>query len=265
MSQYLMESDREANRLERMSKLAAYQPSTEVAGLDFQPGQKVLDAGCGSGLVAKYIADHYPGVIVEGCDQSAVRIDQAKELRRSQKSQEDIRFFVSDLENIEAKDNTYDWITCRFVFEFLRDPLVVLKEFRRILKPGGTALVIQFDGFIFNYYHRNPDLKRMLDQLFASGAIDPYLGRKLSHMFYDADYTDIDWDVSVHGFKGNELLGEQQQMWERFGFSLPTLAKVFGSELEANRFRELYCSQMTQTGSVLFYNKFLVRGRKTRE
>lgn len=260
MANYIMEDKEEAGRLERMSKFAAYQPSTEVAALSFQSGHRVLDAGCGSGLVAKHIADHYPGVIVEGCDQSAVRIDQARQLRKDQ-GREDIRFFVSDLEAIQAEQASYDRLTCRYVFEFLPDPEGVLKEFLRVLKPGGQALVIQFDGFMHNYSHRNAELKEMLKKVEQKGP-DMFLGRKLPAMFLDAGFKHVDWDVQVYGFKGEELLGEQTQMWERLGFALPGLALILGGHEAALRFQKIFCDEMTQPGNVLFYNKFLVRGIK---
>ena len=80
-SQYIMENEREVARLEAMLKQRAYQPSTEVVKLSFKAGQRVLDAGCGSAMLARYIADTYPGTRVDACDLSDVRIAQARELR----------------------------------------------------------------------------------------------------------------------------------------------------------------------------------------
>lgn len=259
MSQYVLEHDKEAARLEKMSRISAYQPSEEVSHLPFAPGKKVLDAGCGSGLVARYIANTYPGVIVEGCDQSAVRMEQAQQIRKGEGKQ-DIRFFVSHLEAIEAPDATYDLITCRYVFEFLQNPIQVLREFRRVLKPGGKALVIQFDGFLFNYHHRNKELAGMLSELQSKLGMDMFMGRKIPALMRDAGFSSVDWDVKVYGFKGKEVAAEQEQNWERLDFALSALTQIFGSSEKAAYFRDLYCREMAGPESVLFYNKFLVTG-----
>lgn len=263
MSQYILENDKEALRLEKMSKISAYQPSKEVVKLSLKPGQKILDAGCGSGLVARYIANAYRGVKVEACDLSAVRIEQARKIRQHE-GHEDIRFFVTPLESIAADDKTYDCITCRYVFEFLPDPMKVLSEFRRVLKPDGQLLIIQFDGFLYNYFQGNSELSEMLELLQKKGPFDMFLGRKIPNMLMNAGFTDIDWDVEVYGFKGKELLLEKEQMWERIDFSIPALAPVLGSHEKAVLFRDLYAREMTAPGSVLFYNKFLIKGVKPR-
>ncbi len=258
---YVMENAEETARLEKMSLISAYQPSTEVVKVSFEPGHRVLDAGCGSGLVAKYIADTFPGVKVEGCDQSAVRMEQAARLRKAQ-GKEDIRFFCSPLEKIAAPDNTYDRLTCRHVFEFLKDPMQVLKEFQRVLKPGGKVILIQFDGFLYNYFHRNAELAELMRLLEKGNPTDSYRGRKLPAMLMDAGFGDVDWDVNVYGFKGEDLKREQEQMRERLTFAIPALAPVFGGEQKATRFRDLYCEEMLKPGNVIFYNKFLARGTK---
>lgn len=261
MSNYVLENDRESARLEKMSRISAYQPSEEVTKITFKQGQKVLDAGCGSGLVARYIADHYPGVSVEACDLSPVRIEQAKEIR-GKEGKQDIRFFVSRLESIDAPDCTYDRVTCRYVFEFLSDPMKVLSEFQRVLKPGGQLLVIQFDGFIFNYFHRNSELDGMLGIIRKELQMDMFLGRRIPSLMMDAGFIGVDWDVKAYGFKGEELEGEREQMWERLDFAMPALENVLGSREKAEKFRDIYCREMVKPGSVIFYNKFLVSGAK---
>lgn len=257
-----MEHDKEAARLEKMGSLQFYNPAVEIKPLSFEPGQKMLDVGCGSGHVAKYVADTFPGVQVEGCDVSPVRVEQAREIRKKQ-GREDIRYFVSPVEMIDAPDNTYDRITCRYLFEFLADPMVAMRELRRVLKPGGQLLIIQVDGFLHNYHHGNAELDEMLARLIAVPPVDNFRGRKVPKMMLDTGLKNLHWEVSVYGWHGDQLAGERENMYERLEFAAPTIGKCLGGSTETGlRFRDLYCSQMTQPGSVLFYNKFLVRGTK---
>ena len=261
MANYVLENDKEAARLEKMASLHAYQTGEEVAKITFPRGCRVLDAGCGSGRVARHIADHNPGIRVEGCDQSEVRIEQARELRKAE-GREDIRYFVSPIEKIDVADNTYDRITCRYVFEFLADPMRALAEFKRVLKPGGQLLVIQFDGFLHNFHHKNSELMAMLKTLEQRPPVDNFRGRKIPSMMMDAGFNNVDWDVKVYGWKGKDLEGEREQMYERLDFAAPMVGKLLEIPEGGARFRDLYVEEMMKPGSVLFYNKFLVSGTK---
>jgi hypothetical protein len=82
-------------------------------------------------------------------------------------------------------------------------------------------------------------------------------------MMLETGLKDVQWDVSVYGWHGKQLEGERENMYERLEFAAPLIGKCLGGSMEDGlRFRDLYCSEMTKPGSVLFYNKFLVRGAK---
>jgi SAM-dependent methyltransferase len=200
-------------------------------------------------------------VKVEACDLSPVRVAQAREIRKMQ-GKDDIRFFQTPLESIAAPDASYDRITCRHVFEFLPDPMKVVREFLRVLKPGGQALIVQFDGFLFNYFHKNAELSEMLEAIRAHGHPDLFRGRKIPSLFLDAGFTGVDWDVQAFPFKGRQLEMEREQMRQRLEFSAPGLAPILGSLERSLRFRDLYCAELDKPGSVLFYNKFFIWGTK---
>ena len=50
----------------------------------------------------------------------------------------DLRF---DVQNIPIEDNTYDTILCNHVLEHVDDDRKAIREFQRILKPGGMAIM----------------------------------------------------------------------------------------------------------------------------
>lgn len=84
----------------------------------------VLNAGCGerdiSSFLLKHDADH-----VENCDISS-SIPNA---------------IVCDLTKIPRDENTYDSILCNAVLEHVQFPDLVIKELRRVLKPGGFLVL----------------------------------------------------------------------------------------------------------------------------
>ncbi|HTL11452.1 MAG TPA: methyltransferase domain-containing protein [Bdellovibrionota bacterium] len=260
MRKYALEKEDEAARLEKMSDLPTYQISEEIVGFPIQAGQRVLDAGCGSGVVARYLAKTFPGIQAEGCDLPA-RIEQIRDLPQN-RGRKDVSFFPSPVEKIQQPDGTYDRILCRYVFEFLEDPSRAVSEFLRVLKPGGRLLVIQFDGFLYNYEQKNPELRAMMETLKAKFPFDMYLGRKVPGLLKQAGFSKIEWDVQAHGIRGDRVEGEREHMYARFSNATEWYARALGSIEKAHRFRDLYCDEMDDPGNVLFYNKFLIRGTK---
>jgi ubiquinone/menaquinone biosynthesis C-methylase UbiE len=90
---------------------------------------KVLDAGCGTGL----ITIHLPQPIV------CVDINPWN-LRRLQERLKDKELVQADLENIPFRDNCFDLIICTEVLEHLPSPRKTIKDFYRTLKMHGKLI-----------------------------------------------------------------------------------------------------------------------------
>jgi ubiquinone/menaquinone biosynthesis C-methylase UbiE len=91
----------------------------------------VLDAGCGIGNVtAKYCLDY--GII--GVDEQFSSIEYCKDNFAG-------RYIQSNLYNIPFRDNLFDSILFLDAIEHLSDPLLVLKELYRVLKPKANILI----------------------------------------------------------------------------------------------------------------------------
>lgn len=96
-------------------------------------GEAILDAGCGhsADVLRKYkdTATRLIGVDLVDFDKVA-------------KSDSDIEVLTNNLAKIDVEDNSMNIIISRSVFEHLEDPLSVYKEFSRLLKSGGHAIVL---------------------------------------------------------------------------------------------------------------------------
>ena len=76
--------------------------------------------------------------------------------RARERLQSDRPYFVAaDMMEMPFRDNTFDCITCGYVLEHIPDPFPGLSEFARVLKPGGTALLLvtedSFSGLLTSH------------------------------------------------------------------------------------------------------------------
>ncbi len=108
------------------------------------PGRRALDVGTGRGQFAVYLASS--GFSVTGIDISEEMISHAR--HHAMGNQLDIDFQTGDAENLEFEDNTFDIVVSRNLLWTLPRPEKALREWHRVMKPGGTLLVS--DGLWMN-------------------------------------------------------------------------------------------------------------------
>ncbi|GHI00958.1 class I SAM-dependent methyltransferase [Neobacillus kokaensis] len=96
----------------------------------------ILDAGCGTGQTAAYLFDQYKAKIT--ClELNPIMIEKAK--NRFLSLQYPIQLIQGSVEEIPFQDDSFDFILCESVLAFVNKPKA-LKEFNRVLKPGGRLL-----------------------------------------------------------------------------------------------------------------------------
>jgi SAM-dependent methyltransferase len=104
-------------------------------------GARLLDAGCAAGWYSVELARR--GASVIGVDSSATLVDYAKRRVATAGLGDQIELRVADLsEPLDfIADNTIDGVVSSLVLHYIRDWGPTLREFRRILKPGGWLLL----------------------------------------------------------------------------------------------------------------------------
>lgn len=108
---------------------------TKFIKSNFKEGAKVLHAGCGSGQVDESIAGY---IDITPLDLSKGALDLYKKFNPGAKN-----FIHASIFEIPADDNSFDGIYNLGVMEHFseQDIQKILKEFRRVLKPGGTIIL----------------------------------------------------------------------------------------------------------------------------
>jgi 2-polyprenyl-6-hydroxyphenyl methylase/3-demethylubiquinone-9 3-methyltransferase len=97
--------------------------------------RRVLDVGCGGGLLAEEIASM--GFAVTGIDQSEKSIDAAR--MHSRQSGLAIDYRSASAERLPFEDGSFSIVTCCDVLEHIRSWELVLFEIARVLRPGGIV------------------------------------------------------------------------------------------------------------------------------
>jgi SAM-dependent methyltransferase len=126
-------ADREARTLGPKTLRARQRFALQIVQVALPCGSTILDAGCGSGEMAAQLMQR--GYDVWGLDLAEPMVRRARERCRVN------RFRVGDIERIPFPDNTFDGVVSLGVLEYLDADARALKEIKRVLKPGGKAVV----------------------------------------------------------------------------------------------------------------------------
>nr|MDO8108697.1 class I SAM-dependent methyltransferase [Candidatus Sigynarchaeota archaeon] len=116
-----------------------------VSGADLKAGEKVLDIGCGTGLLAltakKKVGEQ--GTVI-GIDPSTEMLAHARDRATDQKL--NVQFEEGAIQQLRFEDNSFDAVFCSLVMhhipEAARDRGI--QEIFRVLKPGGCVIMVEF-------------------------------------------------------------------------------------------------------------------------
>jgi len=109
-----------------------------VTQLELQPGERLLDLGCGAGTISEYIADR-TGVKVTGIDYSAPAIAMAA--TRTADKRDRLTFFQADMNDMALPPQSFDAVISLDSFYFVADIADSLGRVLRTVKPGGRIAV----------------------------------------------------------------------------------------------------------------------------
>lgn len=166
--------------------------------MEIQPGKPYLDLATGNGYIAFELARKYPDIWVTGLDITPNAIQQNR-LRRQELGLDRLDFQLFDGVRYPFEDGGFFGIVTRYAFHHFPDPDASLREFRRILSPGGFVVIADprteeddDDPFIDDFQRLRPD-----------GHVHFYKPREIVALFRRHGFKDEDSFVSQISYPHN--------------------------------------------------------------
>jgi ubiquinone/menaquinone biosynthesis C-methylase UbiE len=182
-----------------------------------QPGERILDVGCGPGYYVAEIAEEVgeSGSVV-GVDSSApmlaVSAQRCAELPNTE-------FREGHATSLPVEDATFDAALSAQVLEYVEPVGAALAELHRVLRPGGRVALWDVDWGTLSWYSEHPDRMQRVLSAWDEHLADPSLPRTLAPRLREAGFDDVRMDA--HPFATTELSPDT------YGGSLVAMIEAF--------------------------------------
>ncbi len=157
-------------------------------------GMRVLELGCGPGLVTSNLRDMLPDSPLVALDHDPELLDRARGLHLK-----NVEFVEGDAADTGLPHDSFDVVLSRYLFQHLGDPVSVAREAVRLLKPGGLQVIVDVDDELWGVAEPSfPHLRRIYSQAIAAQAErggNRLIGRRLGRILRDAGCRDVSLEV----------------------------------------------------------------------
>lgn len=188
----------EQARLRRLNELTN---RSFIEFLELEETASVLEIGSGLGILAQDVARVVTKGEVYGVEYSP------EQLARAEVSVPNLHLTRGDAHRLEFEDERFDVVYCRYVLEHVAAPAQVLREMRRVLKPGGRVFV-QENNILVNLLY--PECPRF-DAVWRQFAVlqeklggDALIGKKLLPLLKEAGFEEIKLSIQPEIHRSGE-------------------------------------------------------------
>ena len=221
----------EPERMARYEAMFQWREGNEVliAPAEIGEGHFVADYGCGPGALSVELARRVgkSGKIFS-LDINQDFLDRTEILAEREDLADRVDTLLMEDDTIPLANGTVDRVICKNVLEYVPDPVITIREFHRLLKPGGIAHVSDSD---WGAVVMEPLGERFTRIMSAAGIAfqTPLIGRKLYGIFREAGFTDI----RVQVLASVDTVGGMRPMLRNMASYAKVSGQVDDAELEA--------------------------------
>lgn len=158
--------------------------------LALRRGLDVLELGCGAGDDVRSFARRVgPGGHVLGLDSAPALVAEAA--RRSADRELPVSFRVGDALALDIADASFDRIRIERLLMHVDEPLQVLLESERVLRPGGRVVIFDFDWDTLAIDGADCDLTRRIVRSYSDAIPNGRAGRALPRLLAAAGFGEV--------------------------------------------------------------------------
>jgi ubiquinone/menaquinone biosynthesis C-methylase UbiE len=132
----------------------------------------VLDLGCGTGVAARAIARRrgFSGTVT-GIDLSASLVETARRISAEEGVADRVEFQAGDTRTLDLETGTFDAVVAHTLLSHVDDPLAVLREAARVVRPGGMVGIFDGDYASLTFDHPDPTEGRAYDEALINAMV----------------------------------------------------------------------------------------------
>ncbi len=172
--------------------------AVKLAGV--KPGDSVVDVACGTGDLTIAFGNKVGSDHAIGIDFTYEMLPIARQKSRS-------RFLNGDAQCLPLPDACADVVSIAFGIRNVADPALAIREFRRVLRPGGRLIILEFSlptnpvlRGLYNFYFRNilPRTATLISgdktgaYKYLPESVNTFIGREqMIGMMRDAGFGDV--------------------------------------------------------------------------
>jgi len=164
-----------------------------------KPGAKVLEVAPGPGYFAIELAK-LGTYNITGLDISETFVEIAR--KNAREAGVEVDFRCGNASGMPFGDNSFDLIVCRAAFKNFTDPVGALREMRRVLKPGGRAVIIDLRKDA-----PKEDIDAHIDNMHVGKLNSAFMKLAFRTMLLKRAYTRADFErfIAESGFQKFEI------------------------------------------------------------
>jgi ubiquinone/menaquinone biosynthesis C-methylase UbiE len=202
----------------RLANLNALTNKSFMDFVEFRKTHRILELGSGLGILAENISRQLTTGKVTGIEISEAQLAKCpSETNR-------LSFILGDVHRLPLENNSFNIVYCRYILEHVGDPVQVLREARRVLKPGGKIFIQENSILLMELYPDCPYFKKVWKAFadYQSGiGGDAMIGLRLYEMMKQA------------GFENPELSMAPEIHYHEKGTLEPWIDNLIGNILGA--------------------------------